>query len=127
MNKHQEVFDGPKLVVLSGDVKAEKVVFRQAQWEINAGQRFIGMHTNGIYDNTQMWFVRLKDYQNADERLKSALHADSLTNKYHCELAFLGKARGCAWFGYMPIYEWVHLQKELGLQNGEDPLGAAAR
>ncbi len=142
---HKEVFEGPKPVLLPGGMKAETVVLRETRWELKNMPQGAELGSrwerdamklpeadrlkimNRTDNHTQMWFVRLADHPEAGAGLKSVLPPNSQGNEYHCEVAFLGKASGCAWFGFMPIYEWILLQRELGFREGDDPLPAAAR
>lgn len=142
---HQEILEGPKHIVLPNGVTTEVVVLREVRWELkNVPQGVTASmqmeHNtlllseeerlkvmNRIANHTQMWFVRLADSPSVGAELKSVFQPKNLPHEAYRELAFLGKADGYAWFGYQPIYQWIYLQKQLGLKHGDDPLAAAVR
>lgn len=139
----REVLAEPKAVNLPNGVRAQTVVLRQTKWEPKNVPQQAGFQMekrlmqlpeaerlkqmNRIDDHTQLWWVSLADFPSAGAPLKTQLRPEPLTNEYHRELAFLGKGHGLAWFGHMPIYEWIFLQQELHLDSGDDPLAGAAR
>ncbi|MCX7008375.1 MAG: hypothetical protein NTY53_14195 [Kiritimatiellaeota bacterium] len=132
-----QVFDGPMWVDVTNDIRALTMVFRDTYWEFNQPQ--CGPGQENIRDakllpdreawrtdnHIQFWFVPLAEHPDVGAELKSALHPTSLSNFYRCDMAFLGKGRDFAWYAYMPLYDWVHLQKEWHLKQGDNPLAAA--
>ncbi len=141
----KELFSGPKAVRLAGGATAQTVVLRETLWTLRnmpqsaaasskletearqlpeAKRRELMDRTD---DHIQLWLVSLAEHPRADAAWKPQLTPEPLTNQYHRELAFLGEGRGYAWFGWMPIFEWIRLQAELHLEQGDDPLAGAAR
>jgi hypothetical protein len=135
----------PKLVTLRGGIQVHTLVLLQTRWEpksmpqsaiASAERERKLMHLpeaerlkemNRIDNYTQLWWIRLADFPSAGGEVKELLRPEPLSHEAHCELAFLGKSDGFAWFGHMPMYEWISLQRELHLQGGDDPLEGAAR
>ena len=133
-----------KPLTLTSGVPVQTAVFRQTEWDLKEYPQSatLGMKMeqealalpesrrievmNRFDDDTQVWVASLKDAR-ANARFKVQLMPAAAAHRYHREVAFLGRGHGWAWFGYMPIYEWILLQRELNLEGGDDPLGAAAR
>jgi len=82
---------------------------------------------NRYDDYSQLWFVSLAQRPRPAAGLRQALRPESLPHRCHRELAFLGEAEGYACYGYIPIFEWIFLQRRLTLLGGDDALEAAAR
>ena len=138
-------FSGPDPVALAGGGTAQTVVFRQTRWELKDLPQSAAMSSqkeaeamrlseeqrrelmNRTDDHIQLWLVSLAEHPQADATWTRQLKPTPLPSQYHRERAFLGKDRGYAWFGWMPIYEWIRLQTELHLTAGDDPLAGAAR
>ena len=133
----QQVFDGPKWVDVTNDIRALTLIFRDTYWEFNqvqCGPVIEPIRDAKLLDDSevwrtdnhiQFWFVPLTEHPDVGAELKSALHPTALSNFYRCDMAFLGKGRDFAWYAFMPLCDWVHLQKEWRLKQGDNPLAAA--
>ena len=140
-----ELAAAPKTVLLPGGFKAETVVLRQVRWELKSLPQSVALSQqmdqearrlpeaerlksmNRIADHLQLWAVSLANHPQAGAALKDLLLLTPEPHEYYRELAFLGRGQGRAWYAFMPIYEWVPLQKQWRLESGDDPLAAAAR
>ncbi len=140
-----DLFSGPDAATLASGAKVQTVVFRKTQWSLKDTPQSADLSMkvereasqlpeekrrelmNRTDDHIQLWLVNLKENPGADATWKPAFKAGPLSHQYHRELAFLGKGRGYAWFGWMPIYDWTHLQSQLHLEEGDAPLAGAAR
>ena len=140
-----DLLSGPDAVTLASGAKAQTVVFRKTQWSLKNMPQSADLSMklereasqlpeekrlelmNRTDDHIQLWLVNLKENPGADAAWKPAFKAGPLAHQYHRELAFLGKGQGYAWFGWMPIYDWIHLQSQLHLEDGDAPLAGAAR
>ena len=141
----QEMVQDPRQLNLPDGTRAVTCVFRHTTWELkNPPQSMVAGSDleaqalaksvaerlkvmNRYQDHMQLWLVPLKTVPKANGDLKRFLKPEPLTHRYHREVAWLGQGHGYAWYGYMPIYHWTYLRKEMGLQGGEDTLAAAAR
>lgn len=141
----KEILSGPKPVSLPGGGRAVTVVLRQTLWELKDMPQSVELSArlnreamrlpeqkrlermNRTDDHCQLWWVGLTDFPKADATWKPRFTPEQLPNVYHRELIFLGKGSGYAWYAWMPLHEWVPLQTELRLADGDDPLAAAAR
>jgi hypothetical protein len=79
---------------------------------------------NRIDDHVQFWGMTQR--AGAAPDAKGGLAPADLPHRQHRELFYLGRAGGFSWYGFMPIYEFVFLQKKLSL-DGEDFLPALVR
>ena len=140
-----DLFSGPDAVTLASGAKVQTVVLRKTQWSLKDTPQSADLSMkmerearqlpeqkrlevmNRTDDHIQLWLVNLKENPRADAAWKAAFKAGPLSHQYHRELAFLGKGQGYAWFGWMPIHDWIHLQAQLPLADGDTPLAGAAR
>ncbi len=140
-----DLFSGPDPVTLDSGATVQTVVFRKIQWSLKNMPQSAALSMklereasqlpeekrlelmNRTDDHIQLWLVNLKENPGADAAWKPGLKAGPMSHQYHRELAFLGKGQGYAWFGWMPIYDWIHLQSQLHLVDGDAPLAGAAR
>jgi hypothetical protein len=141
----KEIISGPKATILPGGVTVQTLILRQTRWalkdlpqsaELSSKMEVEAMRLpeekrrelmNRTDDHIQLWLVSLVGPAEVNAAWKPQFRPQPLSNQYHRELAFLGTGSGYAWFGWMPIYEWIHLQTELRLEHGDDPLAGAAR
>jgi hypothetical protein len=132
-------------VTLTSSISAKYFLFCQTEWTLKAGDQSFSVTMrrrqeqmklpeaerlkvmNRFDDYTEMWFVRLAEYPNANAALKAVIHPSPKTNQYHREVAYLGNRHGYACYAFMPIYEWVGTQKTLDCLGGDAPLPAMIR
>ena len=140
-----EVISGPDEVKLADGATARTAVLRETRWNLKASPQSMGLSMklereamqlseterlevmDRTDDHLQIWLVDLKDHPTADAAWVKAFTPEQRSNQYHRELVFLGRGKGHAWFGWMPIYQWTHLQSRLQLEGGDSPLAGAAR
>jgi hypothetical protein len=129
---------------LADHTKAGTMVFRRTRWELKEWPQ--SCETSSIMErdamrlpeaerlkvmdridnHCQIWTVDLKRFPGA-VAVKTLLKPTDLPHETFRELAYLGHDGSLAWYAYMPIYEWVMLQKKLEFKDGDDPLAAAIR
>jgi hypothetical protein len=81
-------------------------------------------YMNRFDDHIQIWGVELP--ANAEPLRQSGLVADDKPHRQHRELFYLGRDKNFAWYGFMPIYDFAHVERQLSLK-GEDVLPALLR
>jgi TonB family protein len=59
--------------------------------------------------------------------LKGHLKPRRSPHTHHRELAHLGRRAKLHWYAFAPIHDWIRLQRELKLRDGDDPLEGALR
>ena len=79
---------------------------------------------NRFDDHIQIWGVELP--ANAEPYDKAGLVADDVPHRQHRELFYLSRDKNFAWYGFMPIYDFAHVERKLSLK-GEDVLPALLR
>jgi hypothetical protein len=139
------IVEGPKTVMLSDGTSAEMVLFCQTTWVLKNEPQSVVLGQemqrkamalpererltlmDRFDDYSQLWYLPLDKYPQADARRKKVLSPTQRSHRYFRELAFLGTDHAHAWYAYMPLYQWTQLQKQLRLRGGDDRLAAAVR
>lgn len=78
-------------------------------------------------NDVQLWVVEKGKVRTSGVEKKKAIHPKETKNEYYREVIYLGEDEGLMWFGYMPISQWMAVQKKLSLEGGEDPCHVALR
>lgn len=130
---------------LDDGVTALTVVFRETRWESKEQSQIVSKwfctqedamalpeaerlkKLNKIDNHIQVWLVPLHDMATSPTELKKSLPISNNPHEHYREKAFVGKDHRFAWFAYAPIPQWIRMQQELELQDGDDYLAAAIR
>lgn len=138
-----ELLSGPTAVALPGAPAAWTVLYRRTSWDLKKelqGQSSDRneklrreamqlpeeervMKMDRFDDHIQFWLVPADGQRAA--RLKDKLPFTEQPHQRHREIACLGDGQGFTFYACAPIYDWIHIQRKLGLQNGDDPIQGA--
>lgn len=81
-------------------------------------------HMNRIDDHIQIWGVA--EPTKAKPGDKAGLVSADVPHRHHRELFYLGRDNNFAWYGFMPIYDFAQVERQLSLK-GDDVLPALVR
>ncbi|MCY3018451.1 MAG: hypothetical protein NTW87_05395 [Planctomycetota bacterium] len=140
---HMELLSGPTAVSLPGAPAAWTVLFRDTSWHLKDEPQSADVGAelareamrlpeeerlkkmDRFDDHIQFWLVPADAPTAA--ALKDKLPFTEQPNQWHREIVCLGERQGFTFYACAPIYNWIRIQTELTLKNGDDPIQGAIR